>query len=38
MVVGVVTQDSLDPALEVRLGDKRVHVSNLGEYRGALPW
>jgi len=26
-VVGVVTQDSLDPALEVKLGAKRVRVS-----------
>ena len=38
MVVEVANQDNLVPALEVRLGDKRVHVSNLGEYRGALPW
>ncbi len=26
-VVGVVTQDSLDPALEVKLADKRARVS-----------
>jgi len=28
-VVGVVTQDSLDPVLEVKRGAKRVHVNSL---------
>ena len=37
-VVGVVTQDSLDPALEVRLAAKRARVSKKGySHSGAMP-